>query len=106
MNVEQEVTPDLGAFMRAGWANDNIEPYEYTDVGRTIAVGLALKGMQWHRPDDTFGLAGIVNGISKVHEEFFNDGGLGILIGDGRLPHPAPNRLLRCITSYPFSPRR
>jgi hypothetical protein len=34
------------------------------------------------------GLAGVVNGISKVHEEFLNDGGLGILVGDGMLPHP------------------
>jgi high affinity Mn2+ porin len=101
MNVEQEITPDLGVFMRAGWANDNIEPYEYTDVGRTIAAGLALKGMQWHRPDDTFGLAGILNGISKVHEEFFNDGGLGILIGDGRLPHPGPEQIVEMYYQLP-----
>ena len=101
MNVEQEITSDLGAFMRAGWANDNIEPYEYTDVGRTIAAGLALKGTQWHRPDDTFGVAGIVNGISKVHEEFLNDGGLGILVGDGRLPHPGPEQIVETYYQLP-----
>jgi high affinity Mn2+ porin len=101
MNVEQEITPDLGAFMRAGWANGNIEPYEYTDVDRTIAAGLALKGTQWHRPSDTFGLAGIVNGISKVHKEFLNDGGLGILVGDGMLPHPGPEQIVEMYYQLP-----
>ena len=101
MNVEQEITSDLGAFMRAGLANGNIEPYEYTDVDRTIAAGLALKGTQWHRPDDTFGLAGIVNGISKVHEEFLNDGGLGILVGDGKLPHPGPEQIIETYYQLP-----
>ena len=37
MNIEQEITSDLGAFMRAGWADGDIEPYEYTDVDRTVA---------------------------------------------------------------------
>ena len=101
MNVEQELTPDLGAFMRAGWDNGDIEPYEYTDVDRTVAAGLALKGTQWHRPDDTFGLAGVVNGISKVHEEFLNDGGLGILVGDGMLPHPGPEQIIETYYSFP-----
>jgi hypothetical protein len=45
-----------------GWANGNIEPYEFTDIDRTVAAGLSLKGARWGRPDDTFGLAGIVNG--------------------------------------------
>ena len=88
MNLEQEITSDLGAFVRAGWADGNIEPYEFTDVDRTVAGGLSLNGKQWGRPDDTVGLAGIVNGISSVHEAFLNDGGLGILVGDGQLPHP------------------
>ena len=44
MNIEQEITSDLGVFTRAGWADGNIEPYEYTDVDRTVAGGLSLKG--------------------------------------------------------------
>ena len=39
------------------------------------------------RPDDTIGIAGIVNGISSAHIAFLNAGGLGILIGDGQLPN-------------------
>ena len=44
-----------GIFARAGWANGNIEPYEFTDVDRTVAAGLSIDGKQWGRDDDTFG---------------------------------------------------
>ncbi len=100
MNLEQEITPDLGVFMRAGWANGDIEPYEYTDIDRTIAAGLSLNGKQWGRPDDTVGFAGVVNGISPEHAAFLNDGGLGILIGDGMLPHPGLEQIIETYYSY------
>ena len=103
MNLEQEITRDLGAFVRAGWANGDIEPYEFTDIDRTAAAGLSLNGKQWGRPDDTVGLAGVVNGISKIHQEFLNDGGLGILIGDGMLPHPGPEQVIETYYSYALS---
>ena len=101
MNLEQEITSDLGAFVRAGVTNGDIEPYEFTDIDRTVAAGLALKGTQWGRPDDTFGLAGVVNGISGEHEAFFNAGGLGILIGDGQLPHPGLEQIIECYYQFP-----
>ncbi|MGA8611678.1 MAG: carbohydrate porin [Xanthobacteraceae bacterium] len=103
MNLEQEITSDVGAFVRAGWANGDIEPYEFSDIDRTVAAGLSLSGKQWGRPDDTVGLAGVVNGISKVHEEFLNDGGLGILVGDGMLPHPGPEQIIETYYSYALS---
>ena len=62
------------------------EPYEFTDVDRTVAAGLSISGKQWGRDDDTFGIAGVVNGISGAHQAFLNAGGLGILVGDGQLP--------------------
>jgi high affinity Mn2+ porin len=46
------------------------------------------------RPDDTVGVAGVVNGISSEHEAFFNAGSLGILIGDGQLPHPSSEDII------------
>jgi high affinity Mn2+ porin len=103
LNLEQAITADLGAFVRAGWANGDIEPYEFTDIDRTAAAGLSLNGKQWGRPDDTVGLAGVVNGISKVHQEFLNDGGLGILVGDGALPHPGPEQIIETYYSYALS---
>ena len=103
INLEQEITSDLGAFVRAGWANGDIEPYEFTDIDRTAAAGLSLNGKRWGRPDDTVGIAGVVDGISKIHEEFLNDGGLGILIGDGMLPHPGPEQIIETYYSYALS---
>jgi high affinity Mn2+ porin len=102
MNVEQEITAELGFFMRAGWADGSVEPDSYTDIDRTIAAGLSLKGKQWGRPDDTFGLAGIVNDISSVHQQFFNAGGLGILVGDGMLPHPGPEQIIETYYAFPL----
>jgi high affinity Mn2+ porin len=101
VNLEQEITPDLGVFMRAGLANGAVEPYEFTDVDRTVAAGMSVKGKSWGRPDDTFGLAGIVNGISSEHVAYLNDGGLGILIGDGILPHPGPEQILETYYAFP-----
>jgi high affinity Mn2+ porin len=103
MNLEQEITSYLGAFVRAGWADGNVEPFEFTDIDRSVAAGLSLNGKPWGRPDDTVGFAGIVNGISSVHEAFLNDGGLGILIGDGMLPHPGLEQIIETYYSYAIS---
>src|SRR5262249_40619933 len=80
LNAEQQIADDLGIFARAGWADGNREPYEFTDIDRTLVGGLQLTGKRWGRPDDTIGLAGVVNGISSVHRDFLNAGGLGILV--------------------------
>jgi len=101
-NLEQEITSDLGVFMRAGWADGAVEPYEYADIDRTAAAGLQLKGTQWGRPTDTFGLAGVVNGISAEHEAYLNDGGLGILVGDGKLPHPGAEQIVETYYAFPI----
>ena len=103
MNLEQEITPNLGFFARAGWADGSVEPYEFTDIDRTVAAGLAVSGKLWARPDDTVGLAGVVNGISAEHEAFLNAGGLGILVGDGMLPHPGPEQIIETYYSLPVS---
>jgi high affinity Mn2+ porin len=103
MNLEQQITDELGLFARAGWADGDVEPYDFTDIDRTAAAGIALSGKQWGRPDDTFRIAGIVNGITKIHQEFLNDGGLGILVGDGMLPHPGPEEIIETNYTLPVS---
>ena len=100
MNLEQQITPEVGAFLRAGWADGNQEPYEFTDVDATVAGGLSINGKLWGRADDTVGVAGVINDISKIHQEFLNDGGLGILVGDGMLPNPGLEQILETYYSY------
>ena len=102
-NLEQQITPDLGIFARAGIANGNVQDYEITDIDRTATVGLSQSGKPWGRPDDTFGLAGNINTITKAHQAYFNAGGLGIVIGDGALPHPGPEQILEAYYRYNLS---
>jgi high affinity Mn2+ porin len=102
VNLEQQISPDLGAFARAGVANGGVEPYEFTDIDRTVAAGLSLSGKPWGRPDDTLGIAGVVNGISAAHQAFLNAGGLGILVGDGQLPNPGCERIFETYYSFPL----
>lgn len=94
INLEQELTQDLGMFARVGKASGNVEAYDFTDIDRTVSAGLSLKGPRWTRADDTVGLAGIVNGISAARERFLNASGLGIVVGDGQLPHPGSEQIL------------
>ena len=85
LNVEQEIIKNVGAFARLGWSDGQTEAWVFSDVDRTAALGISVKGEFWRRPNDTFGLAGVLNGITRVHQEFFAAGGTGILAGDGAL---------------------
>src|SRR6185437_9489821 len=87
INAQQEIGDGLGAFMRLSLDDGSKEAYEFTEINRSLAAGLALKGAEWGRKDDTLGAAFVINGISKSAQTYFAAGGLGILIGDGRLPH-------------------
>jgi high affinity Mn2+ porin len=100
LSVEQQVAEDLGFFARLGKAGGNVEAYEFTDVDRTAVAGLALQGALWHRSGDSSGAAAIVNGISAERERYLNAGGLGILVGDGRLPHPGSERIVETYYSF------
>jgi high affinity Mn2+ porin len=94
LNLEQPLTDELGLFARVGKAAGDVEPYEFTDIDRTESAGLSLKGSAWGRPDDTFAVATVINGISAARERYLNAGGLGILVGDGQLPHPGPEKIV------------
>ncbi len=93
-----------GWFARAGWADGNVEPWDNTDIDHTIEAGISLNGRPWNRPDDTIGIAGVVNGISSAHAAYFNAGGTGIVIGDGQLPHPGLEQIIETYYSYALSP--
>jgi high affinity Mn2+ porin len=85
LNLEQEIASNIGVFSRLGWSDGKNQGWVFSDVDYTATAGLSIKGAAWQRPDDTFGLAGVMNGISKVHQEFLAAGGTGILAGDGNL---------------------
>lgn len=101
-NMEQQILPGVGLFARAGYTPGNLEAYAFTDADRTLSGGTLLSGRFWGRPDDTLGIAGILNTISSVHQAYFAAGGLSALIGDGMLPHPGAEKILEVYYSLPI----
>jgi len=87
LNVEQGLSDDLGLFLRASANDGSKESYEFTDINESLSAGLSLKGTSWDRKDDTVGAAFEVAGISKSFQAYLAAGGLGVLVGDGRLPN-------------------
>jgi high affinity Mn2+ porin len=85
LNWEQEIARNAGLFSRLGWNDGHNETMTFTDADWTGSLGVSLKGEAWRRPDDTFGLAGIVSGASHENQKFLEAGGLDILDGDGAL---------------------
>jgi high affinity Mn2+ porin len=85
VNVEQSLAPHLIAFGRFGWNNGKTESFAYTEVDQTFVGGLKAEGPWWHRRFDRAGIAFVTNAISKDHQIYLADGGLGFLLGDGRL---------------------
>jgi high affinity Mn2+ porin len=104
LNLEQQIAADLGVFARIGKAQGNVEAYDFTDLDRSVSAGLSLKGRAWRRGRDTVGFALVDSRISADRERYLNAGGLGILIGDGKLPHPGPEEILETYYSAAVLP--
>jgi high affinity Mn2+ porin len=104
LNLEQSITDELGFFVRAGDSEGGREAFEFTDIDKTFAVGMSLQGKSWGRPDDTFGLATAIDDISRRAKDFLNDGGLGILVGDGKLPNSSPEQVVEAYYSIAVRP--
>ena len=101
LNLEQQLTTDLGLFARASMAQSNVEEDTFTDINQSLQMGLSLAGTRWGRPDDTVGLAGVVNRISHQGKLYLAAGGLGGIIGDGQLPDAGPEQIIETYYSVP-----
>ena len=99
INVEQEVADGVGVFGRAGSDDGRYESYEFTDIDQTVQVGVSVKGARWGRKDDTAAVTFIDNQVSAAAHRYLNAGGLGILVGDGKLPHPGDEKILEAYYS-------
>ncbi len=85
INLEEELTDNMGFFARASWNDGNTETWAFTEVDQSISFGLSSKGTQWKRIDDNIGLAFVTSGISQPHRDYLKDGGEGFMLGDGNL---------------------
>ena len=85
LNAEQELTSSLRAFTRIGWNEGQHESFAYTEVDQTVEFGGDYSGRSWMRPYDKLGVTYVSNAIKKDHQDYLKLGGLGFLLGDGRL---------------------
>jgi high affinity Mn2+ porin len=85
INAEQQIGDYSGIFSRVSWNDGQNETFAFTEIDRSIAAGYVLKGGAWKRDDDKVEIAVVINGLSKVHEEYLAVGGYGFIIGDGAL---------------------
>jgi carbohydrate-selective porin OprB len=76
---------DTGVFARWGWNDGRTESFAFTEVDRTLSAGGQISGVRWSRPNDRFGIAYVVDGLSRDHRDYLAAGGSGFVLGDGRL---------------------
>ena len=91
LNFEQEVTDCFRVFGRFGWNEGQHESFAYTEVDQTFEFGGDYSGRKWGRPFDKLGATFVSNAIKKDHQDYLKLGGLGFLLGDGKLNYAREN---------------
>ena len=91
---EQAFHRDGGFFVRGSWNDGRTETYTFSEIERSLAVGVTMRGSSWRRPADTLGVAWVGNGLSSQHRAYLAQGGLGFLIGDGQLNRYRPEQIV------------
>jgi high affinity Mn2+ porin len=85
VNFEQPLTGSVGLFGRWGWNEGRHESFAYTEDDEAFLLGVVGNGSAWRRRADRAGFAFVSNGISRDHQRYLALGGLGFVLGDGRL---------------------
>ena len=93
VNLEQPLTDWFGVFGRWGWNEGQHESYAYTEADQTWQIGVGGNGARWGRREDCLGMVFVSDGISHEHARYLSYGGLGFLLGDGRLNYGRENIL-------------
>lgn len=105
INISQPLSDNgqTGLFTRIGWNDGRTESFAYTEAEDHFSFGAQLSGVRWHRPSDLIGLAISSNGLSSSHRAYLAAGGLGFLLGDGRLSYGREN-VVEGYYNYGLSP--
>ena len=89
INLEQSLSKNTGAFLKASWNDGNNETWAFTEIDRTISMGAVAKGTGWNRGGDEVGLGYVISGLSTPHKNYLKAGGKGFMLGDGALNYGA-----------------
>ena len=98
LNAEQAAGANGGFFARVSYNDGKTATWAFTEIDRSASAGYLLAGEYWHRNRDQFGIAVVANGLSADHAAFFNAGGYGFMLGDGKLNY-APENILEAFYS-------
>lgn len=101
INVEQPLADDgeTGLFGRLTWNDDQTESFAFTEAGGSLSLGGQLSGARWGRPKDRLGVAVVQSGLSRAHRAYLAAGGVGFILGDGRLSY-GPEQILEAYYSH------
>jgi high affinity Mn2+ porin len=89
LSMEQQLTRTTGAFLRVS-ANDGAnESWAFTEIDRSLALGVVQDGELWHRDKDEAGVGVVIDGLSAQHRRYLAGGGYGFILGDGQLNYAA-----------------
>lgn len=105
LNVEQQGADGVGTFARLSASDGRQEAYDFTEINRSIAAGVVLQGTLWGAAAHRLGGAVAVNALSSAGRRYFGAGGMGILIGDGRLPHAGSEQIVETWYAVPLGTR-
>src|SRR5205814_454074 len=53
LNVEQELSKNVGVFGRLGWNDGKTESFAYAVIDRMASAGVSVNGARWKRAKDT-----------------------------------------------------
>ena len=90
-NVEQEISSNVGGFMRVMKTDGRTETYAFTEVDNSFSGGVLIKGGAWSRPEDNVGLSFMQNQLSNDRRKYLAAGGISFFIGDGSLSYKPEN---------------
>jgi len=87
LNMEQPLADEgeTGAFARIGWNDGHTEDFAFTEVDRHLSTGVQMSGIHWGRTDDRLGIGYAWHGLSPEHRDYLAAGGIGFMLGDGKL---------------------
>lgn len=85
VNIEQDLPRNFRAYFRSGWNKGLYESFTFSEMNDTISFGADLSGDAWHRKDDRIGGAFVNSGLARYHREYLALGGVGFMLGDGKL---------------------
>ena len=100
INVEQNLSPlpDRVRALRMGQRQDGV--VRLYRSGSDLRRRRRSQRRWWHRKQDRAGIAFVTNAIKKDHQNYLAAGGLGFLLGDGKLNYGRENILESYYTAH------